>query len=399
MTTRFNLQSLACFLAFTLASTFPLVANDNAGARKAVSFYINTTLYDNDTVFISTKQDSSLGRHCETKEMLLELISQEALRIHFINCDLSEIEVVSKWLGKGRRVKLYFQDCRLDQDSLKSHAGSWQVAYLNLCQCHILKGEPLHLDSENLRFFSLIRCNIKTISSPVLAELANCHKIEVLTLEGLKVDKLHCIRDCKALRHVNLTNCKVEEMIFKTCNEVGISDLSVDSCDLNTSTLNAIATIQSLEHLFLANEAVAPEVVLHWRSTLRDLAGLHFDAVSLNRDLLRSIEGFPKLWALSLMNCHLTDDLLAKLPKLENLTGLDLRGNDALTNDAVESLAKFEKLSSLNIEGSSISDDGVIAAVRIGSIEIVRCNAKFVSDDVSRRIQLATPRRVLVFRY
>ncbi|ADB15036.1 hypothetical protein Psta_0346 [Pirellula staleyi DSM 6068] len=391
---------LASLLVPALIGGSDSLAIEDVGEQKEIYFYVATYLYDNDTLVISTERNDAFGRYCQSKEGVLALASDKFLVAKFIDCNLKNVESVSSWLGAGRTAQVHCESCDLDSESLGKQAKNWRVTHLYLSQCRINSEKPFELGAANLLLFSIRQCSVKSVNSPVLVNLGKCKSLKNLILEGMRVDSVQHLSGCDALSSIQVIKCEVGEECLASVGDLKIDRLTVDSCDFDESSLSSIALIHSLKTLRIKGESVSAANISYWGDKLPDLATLTLEEIELKPDHLRALTRLPKLKALRLISCGVSDDLLSALPSIEMLTQLSLRNNPDLTNNAVDVIVRTcQNLKSLDVEGCSLSDDGIITAARLKDISTIYCSAEHISENVASRIFLATLKRVIIIRW
>ncbi|MCM4172306.1 hypothetical protein DHD32_12500 [Arenibacter sp. TNZ] len=98
------------------------------------------------------------------------------------------------------------------------------------------------------------------------------------------------------------------------------------------------------------------------------LLDVSYDGVAIGEEQISLLKQIgDNITFLNLSNCGLTDEMMGKLPELNNLTKIDLHSN-SITDNAIEQLQKYRHLEVINLYDTEISGKGLKLLLDIDSL-------------------------------
>ncbi|WP_437202841.1 leucine-rich repeat domain-containing protein [Planctomicrobium sp. SH664] len=251
-----------------------------------------------------------------------------------------------------------------------------------------------------------------------LAHLAGVKKLKVLDLRGctevgdagLKhLEVLSDLVDLK-LRSDGVTNAGMES-VGKLQN---LRQLSLEDCRVGDPGMAALAGLSklrvlnamrtyisdkglahlagsSLEDLRLRESAVRGPGLDALQKSIPTLARLDLSEVLIDNDGLSHLLPFKKLEVLILWNGSMTDEGVAQLAELPEITELDLHGCPELTSATADTFVKLTKLKNLNVAETGFDDDGLEKLAGLKSLKVLSVSQTQVSDKGLQKFRAARP--------
>ncbi|MDE3196393.1 MAG: hypothetical protein KGN84_08615 [Acidobacteriota bacterium] len=105
---------------------------------------------------------------------------------------------------------------------------------------------------------------------------------------------------------------------------------------------------------------------------------------------LRRLTEFPELATLDLSLTHITDQGMAELRPLRNVTDLNLYYCEYVTDQGIAALKDWKKLKRLNLHGTKASDTALEHISGIGSLESVNVGSTLMTDVGLERLATLT---------
>ena len=146
---------------------------------------------------------------------------------------------------------------------------------------------------------------------------------------------------------------------------------------LEVLSSNLMTDIDSPDGLTkLAASRVADER-LDWIAKLRNLRSLQLIRPSLSADAYGRLASELELESLRLGDCHLSEQMLAKIANMHSLRKLDIDSSATLDIAGLTHLARLSQLVELRIWGVAMGDeDQAIARLRALSLELPKCEIR-----------------------
>ncbi len=137
-----------------------------------------------------------------------------------------------------------------------------------------------------------------------------------------------------------------------------LRDVALSGSYVNDEVLASASQLKQLQELDLSQISASSNAVKELVSSLRLLTRLDVDGVTLESDAWDAIADIPNLRTLSAARSNITDEDMAGLRRLEQLTGL-LIYKTAVSDNGLRELVNLNKLDFLRIDGTLVTDESL----------------------------------------
>ncbi len=271
--------------------------------------------------------------------------------IHLQHCEFNDASM--HYLKDLKHVRKFTAPLKDVSDEAKRHIAGWtKLTYFEGA-----------LNDRSAGYLSdLHELEKVTIRSPDftdegLVHLEKLHNITWLNLSGtgIKGPGLVNLSRLKALQSLYLQRCNIRGDHWHHLKK--LSQLErLNLKEANTGNLQSLHELPGLRYLNLEQANVPAEA---WRNIAkcRSLESLWAYGASFSHDSAEALRDHPKLKELMLHETRLTDEALALVCEIENLTHLYI-GRTQVTNHGLRHLQKLRNLKSLSFHGLAIDDEG-----------------------------------------
>lgn len=166
------------------------------------------------------------------------------------------------------------------------------------------------------------------------------------------------------LTQLSLAHTRISDRGLRYLVNLPLTELNVSDTNITEEGLREINKITSLCYLNLCETSIGNNALPYLRD-LKNLNDLHLAATSVTDSGLQElVDHHQPIWKLVLINTNITDVGLKKLAKLENLSNLYLDGT-AITAGGLKAFEHHKALRKLSVPNCKINDDDVAKIVNI----------------------------------
>ncbi len=224
----------------------------------------------------------------------------------------------------------------------------------------------------NLRLYAPIPQDLTSFGPPGLTELfidtdnsgsavdlsglRNCRELSTVTLDGLPLNDLSCLSECKKLQDLELLTMPDLVSVNGLADHQSLTHLHVDDQCENLSDMSALADNTSLRYVDLHSRALSD---LSWLSNANRLSELQIWGADGLRNL-NGLEEHTSLQHLHIEYCERLSDVSA----LSTCTSLiTVRFHEVFALSDISPVVKLPDLRSLEIYGSRLKDVGFLSEI------------------------------------
>lgn len=249
-------------------------------------------------------------------------------------------------------------DCLVQLTCLK------RMQKLNLAQC-------VHVTDQGLQAIARSLQTLKEIN------ISGC--VSVTDIGVMELAQIKSLRSLEMSWCLKITDLGIEALTVRD----KLKTLNINGCQLVTEAgIELISLFPQLEHLNVLNTGFAKvclsDQALEKLSRLVYLESLSIGSVHMQTTRITDSgiklisENFPNLKHLTLLWLDISNDAVASLTKLQNLTSLCMRGCTRVTAEALPQLARIPGLKELNLLHNpwmDINDDALAELAPLYSLE------------------------------
>lgn len=345
---------------------------------------------------------------------------------HIVAIDFSlkdfENEKLKQLAGLPQLATLTFVGPETNDETLKSLAEVTSLVNLRLDETQVgdegieaikelPKLEELRLDKTavtdtgfeviaNMPEMKRVFCSRTKISDDGLAHFKGNEKLEALDLTqciGVSNIGISHLADCKKLKYLKMYGRDVitDEAMVSISKLTNMTVLGVEDTSVSDEGLKQMKRFDYLEEFYafrcinITNEGVAA------LEDLTNLRRIRLRATSINGGCVKYLSNLPLLEILDVSETYVGDDGMAEMKRIDSLKRLNMWHTE-ITNEGLADLGEMTQLTWLNLDDNmAIDDAGVEKLAGLENLEFLHLGKTSITDDSVETIKKFTNLKTL----